>query len=78
MLTATTNPLKNDEDYRNEMVVLHNSKEIGRFTDGGEPEDNSFMRDLGWVGPMIEKAYALGRNDVHSENNKAASELMVY
>jgi hypothetical protein len=67
MLTANYKLLGEAQDYREELVVLHNGKEIGRFIDGGEPEDNRFSRDWNWVAGMIEKAYALGRNDVHQQ-----------
>lgn len=34
-------------------------EEIG--SDGGEPEDNSFLRDWKWVAPALQEAYELGR-----------------
>jgi hypothetical protein len=30
-------------------------------TSGGEPEDNSFIRDYAWVAPALNAAYELGR-----------------
>jgi hypothetical protein len=30
--------------------------------DGGEPEDNSFIRDGSWIAPALQAAYELGRS----------------
>ena len=50
------------------MKVIHNGKVIEEYYDGGEPEDNSFVRDWSWVPDAIEKAYKLGIEDC--EKNK--------
>ena len=45
------------------MKVIYNGEIIEEYYDGGEPEDNSFVRDWNWVPGMIEKAYKLGIED---------------
>lgn len=58
--------IEHDDDdcrYRYTMVVIHNGKVIAEETDGGEPEDNSFMRDWNFVPFLIERAYKLGVAD---------------
>jgi hypothetical protein len=32
-------------------------------TDGGEPEDNSFLRDGSWIAPALTKMYRRGYDD---------------
>ena len=45
------------------LEIVHNGKVIDEYYDGGEPEDNSFYRDWGWVPGAIEQAYKLGLKD---------------
>jgi hypothetical protein len=57
--------------WNNNLIIIHNGKEIMSYGDSGEPEDNSFLRDYGWVGPEIENSYALGYNDALNDLEKA-------
>lgn len=50
-------------EWRTELIITHKGKEIERHCDGGEPEDNSFMRDWNWIAEAIETAYNLGVKD---------------
>lgn len=51
-----------DENYRNMLVITDDSGRRDHW-DGGEPEDNSFIRDWSWVKGELEKAYAQGKKD---------------
>lgn len=53
----------NSKEDRNYLTVTHNGQVILEISDGGEPEDNSFIRDWGWVPIQLELAYQLGRQD---------------
>ena len=57
--------LREDEESKWEprCILEHNGEIIDEYWDGGEPEDNSFYRDWGWVPGAIEKAYKLGLED---------------
>ena len=46
------------------LKIIHNGEIIDEYYDGGEPEDNSFVRDWNWVPGIIEKAYKLGIEDM--------------
>ena len=59
-----------DECYCNDLVVLHNGEEIRRHSDGMEPEDVMFYRDLSWVGDAILEAYELGKKDSKLKEEK--------
>ena len=50
-------------DERYVMKIIHNGEVIDEYYDGGEPEDNSFVRDWNWVPGVIEEAYRLGFED---------------
>lgn len=56
-----------DFDEGQSLVITHDGKEIGFYTDGGEPEDQLFCRDWDWVPGEIERAYQLGLSDGRSE-----------
>lgn len=50
------------DDHSNRLVI--NSDEGEReYWDGGEPEDNSFIRDWAWVESELQTAYAQGIQD---------------
>lgn len=50
-------------ECRMELVVSHDGEEIACHLDGGEPEDNLFLRDYDWVAPLLNQAYRLGFKD---------------
>lgn len=52
-----------DYDYCTTLEIHHNGKMVKSFSDGGEPEDSSFMRDWYWVPETIEWAYKKGVED---------------
>lgn len=54
---------ENDYDIRSRLEVWHDGKIIAEHYDGGEPEDNYFMRDWNWVSFLIERVYELGLID---------------
>lgn len=56
----------------NKLVIEHNGEEIATHYDNGEPEDNSFTRDWGWVPDALEEAYKLGFQDAiqHTDARK--------
>lgn len=45
---------------RSLLVITYNNQIIFTKTDGGEPEDQSFCRDLSWIPGIIQKAYEIG------------------
>jgi hypothetical protein len=47
-------------DYRTNLLIKVDDKETGRYSSGGEPEDNSFGRDYHWIKKELERAYTLG------------------
>lgn len=53
----------NGYEVRTTLKVVHDGKVLYEKFDGGEPEDNSFSRDWGWVPFAIEQAYELGFKD---------------
>jgi len=55
-------PIENDYNYRNRLVIVDDSGERDHW-DGGEPEDNSFIRDWSWVADELRNAYAQGLKD---------------
>lgn len=52
-----------EDNFRNELVITHNGKEILSELDDGEPENNRFTKDWNWVQPALEQAYLLGAMD---------------
>ncbi len=50
-------------EYRQKLEVHRNGELVEEYSDGGEPEDNSFIRDWSWVPDMIEQAYKWGLED---------------
>lgn len=52
-----------DNDCYNVLYIEHDEKIIFTVGDGGEPEDNSFLRDYKWVKEQLEMAYKLGVSD---------------
>lgn len=60
-----------DPEYHcHDLVVLHNEKEIRRHSDGMEPEDVMFYRDLSWIGEAVLEAYELGKKDMLEKKEK--------
>ncbi len=55
-------PIENDYNYRNRLVITDASGERDHW-DGGEPEDNSFNRDWSWVADELHNAYMQGVNE---------------
>lgn len=52
----------NGYGYRTTLVITDNEEERG-YSDGGEPEDNTFGRDWSWVEMELERAYKAGLRD---------------
>ena len=63
MLEVKMEEKDNGWETRTHMTITHKGKVIREESDGGEPEDNSFGRDWGWVPGAIEGAYKLGVQD---------------
>jgi hypothetical protein len=49
-----------NDDYRSKLTIIVDNEVSNEFWDGGEPEDNYFFRDWGWVASELERAYKLG------------------
>ena len=62
MYSVKVEPIPDDNNYRNRLVVVDNNGERDHW-DGGEPEDNSFIRDWSWVKDELLKAYEQGKVD---------------
>ena len=54
------NELSQDYGWNHHLVMTEDGEEVRRESDGGEPEDNSFMRDWNWVADAISQAYNIG------------------
>jgi len=54
-----------EDGYRACLVISSNGK-VRYHWDGGEPEDNLYLRDWSWVAPALDDAYRAGRDDVLS------------
>ena len=54
-----------EDGYRACVVVLQDGK-VRYHWDGGEAEDNLYLRDWAWVAPALDAAYDAGRSDVLS------------
>lgn len=50
--------------------IERNGEGLAEHFDNGEPEDQTFYRDWGWVKPALEQAYAFGLEDGRSEDTK--------
>lgn len=59
-------PVENDSRYRSRLIITDDDGERDRW-DGGEPEDNSFLRDWGWVADELRNAYEQGKKDAQGE-----------
>ena len=51
---------KTGDSWSNILIIKNDETEIARYYDNGEPEDNSFIRDWGWVKGELSRAYGLG------------------
>lgn len=49
-------------DYRTTLIITDSSG-TREYSDGGEPEDNTFGRDWNWVAKELEKAYQEGKKE---------------
>jgi len=49
-------------DSQSIMCIFKNGKLDKTYMDGGEPEDNIFIRDLAWIKPALEDAYKFGKD----------------
>lgn len=54
-----------EDGYRACVAVLQDGK-VRYHWDGGEAEDNLYLRDWAWVAPALDAAYDAGRSDVLS------------
>ena len=55
---------------RGRVMVTSDEEVIIDEQDGGEPEDQTFSRDLSWVPDAIERAYAAGLKHGREEGSK--------
>ena len=55
------------------LIVKYKKEIIAVETDGGEPEDMRFFRDLSWIPHLLDKAYHLGYQEGYSNNPMAVS-----
>jgi len=62
MFSVKVEPVPDDNNYRNRLVITDNNGERDHW-DGGEPEDNSFIRDWSWVADELRAAYEQGQKD---------------
>lgn len=60
------------DEYDTILKVTHNNKVIALESDGMEPEDVKFYRDLSWVPDLLEECYKLGRIDGFDEGYNSA------
>lgn len=51
-----------DDGYRKYLVITWDDGKREIYTDGMEPEDATFGRDLAWIPSLIERAYKKGLN----------------
>ena len=49
------------KEYARYLLIWHKGKLFNHYSDAMEPEDVAFYRDLDWIGPALEEAYALGK-----------------
>ncbi len=52
-----------DDGYYRNLMIIKDSHGDREYRDGGEPEDNSFVRDWEWVKDELFKAYEQGKRD---------------
>jgi hypothetical protein len=62
MYNVKVEPVPDNTDYRNRLVITDDAGERD-YWDGGEPEDNSYIRDWSWVADELKSAYEQGRKD---------------
>lgn len=56
-------------EYDNAIYMFDNGVAVKLLaTDGGEPEDNSFVRDGSWIAGALTEAYAKGFEDGHNDD----------
>ena len=51
------------DDCSSYLLIYRNNEEPEVETDGMEPEDVRFCRDLSWIKPALEQAYKYGLED---------------
>jgi hypothetical protein len=51
------------DDYNCYLLIYRNNEPPQVETDGMEPEDATFFRDLSWIQPSLEQAYKWGLED---------------
>lgn len=51
------------EEMMSRLSIRHDGKEVFFANDGGEPEDQTLLRDWAWVQDAIRLAYDIGRSD---------------
>lgn len=56
----------NFEDGYSACIAIFNAGKISYRWDGGEPEDNLYLRDWAWVAPALANAYEAGFDDARS------------
>ena len=54
------------DEWNTCLVIKRNGKLIDEHWDCGEPEDNSYSRDWGWIMEALIQAYSFGQNDGES------------
>jgi len=59
MYNLTMKPERGSDDYRTILLISDDNGER-EYSDGGEPEDNLFVRDWYWVPNELRKAYKQG------------------
>jgi hypothetical protein len=68
--------LDEEERYGDPYLVLRiarNGVDIEERSDRGEPEDNSYYRDWGWVPGALRKAYEFGLADGREAEQRASA-----
>ena len=64
--------------YWRELEIYHNGKLMASYSDGGEPEDQSFYRDWSWVTEELKRAYKLGFEDGEDSTEDRIHEELKY
>ncbi len=57
-------------EYSQYLEVIHNGKRIALESDGMEPEDATFGRDLNWIMALLRQVYALGVIDGQNDDTR--------
>jgi hypothetical protein len=63
LIVATDGPVDTYSEWVSYVIEYddgHPSRIVG--SDGGEPEDQTLVRDWSWIVPALERAYEDGRN----------------